>query len=334
VTGELGHEKIFVLRLTASVDRRLPRTWIPWLALSGWPLVIEFVGGLLPGQHIVLTEDEHLLLIVLAVLNAGALAGAGLAWRFATRRAHAVDRLVALSGARDRAVAPFYAAFRTRYQAVLPLGLGLLPIIWSVESAVSTGSRGSAEWLILASISWTLMLVGNDIWWLLVPPLFIMRLRDCDDLDLRWHDPARTPGIRTLAEGYGFAASFLVLAAFGATLPALLGRPLFGGAVPYIYYALIGLSLWVGVGTQMVIYYIVRRARLVSLDSLEVDSPLPRSSLIVPGNHEMPALLADKLSAYTTLMSATNLPYGSATVVQYLAALVGSLAGFVLQARG
>lgn len=173
----------------------------------------------------------------------------------------------------------------------------------------------------------------NVSYWLMVPPVLVIRVRGSRELRLRWNDPARTAGIRTLSEGYAFPAVFLALAAFAVTLPGALDHPLFGPVLPYLYVWLLVLSLWVGIATQLSLYAIVRRYRIRVLDTL---AATPGLMLTEDQSTSLPTLvqndqLSSMLSVYSSVAASPGLPYGTALVVQYVAAVVGSVIGFLLQ---
>jgi hypothetical protein len=168
----------------------------------------------------------------------------------------------------------------------------------------------------------------------MVPPVLVIRLHGSRELRLRWNDPARTSGIRTLSEGYAFPAVFLALAAFAVTVPGVLDHPLFGPFLPYLYIWLLILSLWVGVATQLSLYAIVRRYRIRVLDTLAATRSLLLAedqsaslSALVQNDDQ----LSSMLSIYSSVAAAPGLPYGTALVVQYVAAIIGSVVGFLLQ---
>ncbi|GAA2061117.1 hypothetical protein GCM10009839_85080 [Catenulispora yoronensis] len=127
-----------------------------------------------------------------------------------------------------------------------------------------------------------------------VPPILILRLRSSRELRLRWNDPARIIEIRMLSEGYAFPT----LAAFAITPPRLPDHPRLRTSPPHMYPRLLALGLLVGAGTQFTVYAIVRHRRTAILN---------------------------------ILAAAPGLPYGTALVVQYVAAVVGSVVGFLLQ---
>ena len=219
-------------------------------------------------------------------------------------------------------------------QAILPLLLASLPwLIAGVVGGFSTPALFPFV-LLLLNITWTLTLVGNTSYWLLVPPIMAIRMLSCRDMALRWNDPAHTEGIRTFSEGYAFPALFLALGALAVTVPGLVDRSLFGTYLLYLYGWLLILALWVGVLTQLCIYTIIRRFKLSILDVLAAQEGymIPESRTaeflaLVEGRPD----LTDSLALYNVVAAAPGLPFGTAVVVPYVAAIVGSVVGILLQ---
>jgi hypothetical protein len=78
----------------------------------------------------------------------------------------------------------------------------------------------------------------------------------------------------------------------------------------------------------------VRRYRISILDALAANRGLllaENQSDTLPGLVERDDQLSATLSIYGSVASSPGLPYGTALVVQYVAAVVGSLVGFLLQ---
>jgi hypothetical protein len=274
------------------------------------------------------------LIVLLGVIDGGMFAAAILAWRYGLERAHTIDDLLRPCANRDHVVSIVDTGIDTQRQAIFPVVFAILP--WAIV-LIHDGVHTWTEFpflLLLLNTTWSAAVLGNVSYWLIVPPIMVMRLRSCDDVMLRWNDPARTPGIRTFSEGYGYPAFFLALGALGVTFPGLVDHPIFGAYAIYLYGWLILLSLWIGVLSQLNIYLIVRKFRLQMLDDLA-----PADSFLVR-NHESASLL-DRLeqgphiqlsvSTYEKIASAPGLPFGTGLVVQYAAAVFGSIVAFMLQ---
>lgn len=128
---------------------------------------------------------------------------------------------------------------------------------------------------------------------------------------------------------------FLALAAFAVTVPGVIHHPVFGQLLPFLWAWLVILALWVGIATQLSVYLIVRRFKLRVLDDLAADGhglmltehQSRGLGALVRKDQELSAVL----SVYGSVTAAPGLPYGTALVVQYIAAIIGSLVAFLLQ---
>lgn len=329
---ERGFREIIAIRLVRGrVEpqvrmRKRPAAVARWLGFAYGPTLIGLVLplGADPAQR-------SILLLLLGTINAGMCAAATLAWRNGLTKATMIDRLLHASPHRDTVPAIVHRGLDLRWQVVPPVAFALLP--WVIALANGSFTRPTMATLALVTnLSWTLFLLGNVTYWLAVPPWLVVRMRSWSTLSLRWNDPARTPGLRALSEGYGYAGLFLALGAGVVTLPGMLGIPVFGPYLPFIYALLLALSGWVGVATQAFIYAIVRRFRLRLLDELAKSESFylteNRSAEIVTSTNRD---LSDTLAVYGAVAGAAGLPYGTALVVQYCAAVVGSITGVLLQ---
>jgi hypothetical protein len=96
--------------------------------------------------------------------------------------------------------------------------------------------------------------------------------------------------------------------------------------LPWLYAALFLTSIWVGLATQFALYLTVRRAKLAELD--RISGTLTRPARV--GTHAWDEING-QLSSYSVVASSTMLPYGSSTVLQYGTAVLGAVAGYLLQ---
>lgn len=335
---ELGFREVYTVWLPrgrSSVHEtaiRHRRTWIRWLGPSYGPALLSILLLAASGTGSYHADHAWLLLLI-GTINGGMFAAAVLSWKFALLKAATIDELLEPCGNRESLVEVIAAAVRHRWQAPPPILAAA--VVW-IAFIVS-----DSRWLdtmtgvvVLVNCTWSLMLLTNVSYWLVVPPILIVRLRSSRELRLRWNDPARTAGIRTLSEGYAFPAVFLALAAFAVTLPGALNHSLFGPFLPYLYLWLLLLSLWVGIATQFSLYAIVRRYRTGILDALAASHGMllaENESAMLPSLVREDDQLSSMLPIYGSIAASPGLPYGTALVVQYVAAVVGSLVGFLLQ---
>lgn len=335
---ERGFQEVYTVWLprgrhpVAEVAIRHWQTWVRWLGPSYGPAAVSILVLGASGTDS-FHADHAWLLLLIGTINGGMFAAAVLSWKFALLRADTLDELLEPCSNRDSLVSVVSTAVRHRWQA--PPSILAATILWIGYAASDSKWLASfTGFVVLLNCTWALMLLVNVSYWLAIPPVLIIRLRSSRELRLRWNDPAHTSGIRTLSEGYAFPAVFLALAAFAVTLPGALDHPLFGSFLPYLYLWLLALSLWVGIATQLSLYAIVRRYRIRMLDSLASNGDLllaenqSATLLTLIENNDQ---LSSTLSIYASVASSEGLPYGTALVVQYVAAIVGSVVGFLLQ---
>jgi hypothetical protein len=309
------------------------QTWVRWLG-SAYGLPLLSIVVLAASGTRSFTGDHGWLLFLLGTINGGMFAAAVLSWKYALLRAPTLDELLEPCANRESLIAVISAGLRHRYQLTLPLAFAIVPWIGLAASS-SRWLHSPTGVLVLLNSTWSLALLGSVSYWLFVPPVLVIRLRACREVRLRWNDPAHTPGIRTLSEGYAYPAIFLALAAFAVTVPGVVHHPIFGRLLPFLWLWLVILALWVGVATQLSLYLIVRRFKLRVLDDLAEDG-----SGLMLAEHQSRGIgalvrrdqeLGAVLSVYGSVTAAPGLPYGTALVVQYIAAIIGSLVAFLLQ---
>jgi hypothetical protein len=334
-----GFKEIYAIRLVRgrlspgdSVTRH-PSSLLRWIGLSYGPAVLTLVVA--AGSHAWWAQPKKTgLVLLLGTVNAGAFAAAALAWGYALKRSATIDDLLRPCQKRDWVVSVTNRAIDHDRQVVLPFLFSILPWLIAGISGSYSHSRLFPLILILLNLTWTMALIGNTSYWLLVPPIMALRLRQCDDIELRWNDPAHTEGIRTFSEGYAFSASFLALATLAVTIPGLIDRPLFGSYLLYLYCWLLLLSLWIGIVTQLFIYLIIRHFKYEILDALATGRDYNLSE------HQSAEILAlmktrpdlnDRLTIYNVVAAASSLPFGTALITQYVVAIVGSIVSVLLQ---
>ncbi|KPM52518.1 hypothetical protein ACG83_29790 [Frankia sp. R43] len=333
----LGFRRIYAIFLVRG-NRDPGRTAIrsPWAILR--LMVLSYGPGLLTvavastavGGTWGLSSDDLLLLALLGTVNGGMLGAASLAWSFPLQRLSTVDDLIRSSAHRDRIVSPVLRGYGI-WQATLPVAAAAIPVI----ILLTQDSHTARNIAITVNLVWSMSFLGNVSYWLIVPPIMAIFMRKCADLSLRWNDPARTPGVRTLSEGYAYSAIFLALAAFTVTLPGLFDKaPTLGRYLPYLYGLLLGLSLWVGAFTQFMLFTIIRRFRLSMMDALTGSDTYQLSEARAMEILERVRVSENSPStraAYEMFAEAPSLPYGTGLIVQYATAILGSVVGFLLQ---
>jgi len=255
------------------------------------------------------------------LMTGGATGAAFLAWGFCDHRAKVVDALVPTPTAKLRTFRPIQAALSYKWQLIacaIGIGIGSSAIL---QSGVMHEGHVAARVLVLATGASTSFVVSNDIYWLLAAPSIAYLLPFSPDLRIRWNDPARTPGIQLLAEGYILSTMLVMLAAVGVTLPGLFGEPILGRWLSFVYVSLLAISLWIGVGTQFALYVVIRRVKLESL------AQISKYHTSIPHRNEL-VDIDGFTSTYLSVSLSPGLPYGTGVVLQYFVAVATSLFAF------
>lgn len=329
-----GFQEIFAIRLSRGADvgvqaRTRVTTYVRWLGLAYMPVLINILLITLRAPASDRRTSTLTLLALLGTVNAGMFAAAVLAWGYAVGRAGTIDDLIRPCRDRDRIAAVIDKAVDFRRQIALPTLFAALPFIIALTAGREGLRTTPFPALVVINVAWSMFWLGNVSYWLLVAPLLLVRLRHSDQLALRWNDPARTPGVRTFAEGFTYPALFIALGAFAVTVPRLFDLELFGVFLPVIYGWLILLSLWVGVATQVNLYLIIRRYKLRVLDELcaaRSFTVAEDETRIIPRRlRRTPSTLPTVLACYDTVAAAPILPYGTGLVVNYVAAVLGGI---------
>jgi hypothetical protein len=331
--------KIFIIRMIwrrVSIKARVhrnPAMFMRWIGLSFGPALVSIpLAEAIDGRLWPFSIRQSALFALLAIINGGMFAAPFLAWRYAATKAGTIDELLRPCRERERITSLIGRAAAPRRQAFMPVLLGILPaVITLLHGRAITWTAASLT--LLLNTTWSMAVLGNVAYWLLVPPLLASRMRKCNDLALRWNDPAHTPGIRTLSLGFAYSACYLALGALAVTAPGIFHYPIFDPYTSYLYALLAGLSAWVGVYTHINIYFIVQGFKLRILDDLATQDKFvvtpDRSSEILEKLENKPVTAA--ISMYDKIATAPAMPYGTGVVVPYLSAIAGSVVAFLLQ---
>ncbi len=324
---EAGWQDIFVLRLLGArtgihLDHRRLSTLYRWLIWSLWPVALLLVLKLVSLTGVLhIYKLDWITATSLAVVNLGMFGAANNAWRYALRRSHTIDEFLATSPDRDSIVRPIHTGLRPAIQFILPVIFAVIPPAILLYRTTPT-SLSAIDCAVTCILMWSMFLYGNVTWWLLVPPILVWRIRKSSRLNCRWHDPARTPGIRTFVEGYANTGIYLGLGAIGVIVTRIaMPRSSALQYFPALYLSLFLTSLWIGLGTQLALFLTIRRAKLEQLDYLAVGLNYPQGSAA----HWEQA--ANKLTIYSAVAGSSLMPYSTSTVLQVVTALGGALAG-------
>lgn len=181
------------------------------------------------------------------------------------------------------------------------------------------------------AVALTGLIAGNCLYWLVVMSEFSRRLLRRPGLAVVWHSPASTPGLSLLSDAFA-SLTVAVLVAFLAaeilTLHALsYGHSTVLTVISNIMPVLAGVgALIAGILPHIWLYLAVRDARRSALDKLR---PLIDNEPPVTG--ENAEQLHARIELYRLVETSPGLPFNAASMVQYAAAVLGTLLAFFLE---
>lgn len=180
------------------------------------------------------------------------------------------------------------------------------------------------------SVAWTAAIGANMGYWIIVNPEFIRRLLRLKQLNLIWHSPASTLVIVKLSRGFAFTAIAMLGAALTTELlafrishynksAALYGMTIFVPVLAGLF------TLVVGLMPHWWLYAVVRDARRASLEALQrlIGNRPPNSPRAA--DHEQ-----GLVELYRLVEESPGLSFSTVAMVQYAAAVLGSLVAYFL----
>lgn len=289
-----------------------------WAALSFVPAFPPAIYALGAGE----VDRKRVLAFcaVLAFTTAGAIGAAFTAWRRVAKRGPAISGLCSDHDAACIAT-PLTWGYRREPQAGVALVGVAVGLTMLALGSADLGWPTPLRLLVSLPVAMTAAVVAINVYWLLLTPLLAWRLAKVDCLDLRWNDPANSPGIRALAEGY--VESGLLMSALAAAVagPQLFGVVIFGDAMPIVYWTIVGVTAWIGAVPLLLLMMKVHDHKMVALDALSATRPQFNATGDLDDVEEF-------ASTYAAVASAPLLPVGIGTAIPFMAFLATSLAGF------
>jgi hypothetical protein len=183
------------------------------------------------------------------------------------------------------------------------------------------------------AVALTGMIAGDSLYWLVVMSEFSRRLLRRPGLNVVWHSPASTPGLTMLSDAFTSLTVAVLAACLGAEVLALhAGRYGHSAVLATIsnimpVFASAG-ALLAGILPHAWLYLAVRDARRSALDRLR-----PLIDNEPPGTEEKVERLHERIELYRLVETSPGLPFNAASMVQYAAAVLGTLLAFVLERR-
>jgi hypothetical protein len=315
---ERGYAVVPVLAVPAFVTARLPgrRLLVTAVLLGFWPVVLNEVPGLgVSAWSARMWLGLCGVLAILLVLSAeGGWRRLGEAW------AH-LEEMIPASPARSVLIERWMARLLTRraqYACAVPVAAGVVVLLHLVRPALAPDVPvGPMSYVMVA---WVGFLGGNVVYWLCAMGALPRRLRRCGPVRLLRHDPAMTPGLVAMADGYLYVAGtmgmgVLVTEVLALMLPNRSDSSLLSGVVFWFPILAGAIALWAAIQPFFPIYQIARTTWRQTLRELspEVENRDPVTTEL-----------------YYHVRGVSLLPINTSTIVQYCAAILGVLGGFAI----
>lgn len=305
--------------------------WPLYLVLiSEWPLVLNGLLFLVYPQWAAVKGRAMLWIAGFGLTVALMLLSAMVAWTFPGERGQLFDDIIADSPQRLQ-VSQWLARYMSyRRQLLIPVAGAISgPIyLYLVRHQVEQTVAIAVPSYLL--VSWTSFVGGNVAYWLWIAPGVPKRLYRCQNIRLRWQDPAATPGIRLMADGYGIAAMFLLagtisISALGFWLP----KALTSRAEVYLLFVFFGVAVCTSIRVTVVpmawVWLMATEHKRTAMAL--IDRKLPDLG-IAPDSKS--AAIEKWLSIYQAVSNASAFPFSTGVMVQYGAAMAGSVLAFFI----
>jgi hypothetical protein len=293
---------------------------------SYWPLALNLVLRYAWPAAAVRTAHAWATIAVSSVADMAMLASAWGAWHFFSAAAPDIDDLISTST--QGASLKHWLRNRIRLRIQIPvivLSISLAVILTILASKVTEIRATSYMSSVLMAL-----IGGNVCYWLYTVAELSFRLHFCKPLKLNWFDPARTPAILRMCDCYSFTAGALVagvvcVEAFAVLIPTRNGSTAIASlAVIFPIFAAIT-ALCVGVQPYISVYLLVKHAKNRTLD--EIATLITTSAPTALKRKKVVELV----TIHRDISNQPCLPIGIPSVVQYSAAILGTLAAYFLQ---
>lgn len=313
--------------LTVRLERlRVARPAAVALVLaSQWPTLLNELFNVVAPSHGVATGTSRMWLLICGALCCLMMLSARSGWR---RISAAGDLIHEMVGESPGCATNVERWLTRALSPVRQLGICLLAAALCVTLLIGVRPAllpdipvGPASYLM---VGWLGFLGGNTMYWLCAMGDLPRRIRKSRPVTLMRHDPAMTPGLIALCDGYIFVASAMSVGVLITEITALMlpnrtNSALLQDVVLY-FPVLAGLiALWAAIQPFLPIYLMAREVKREML--------LDLSTQVTGGGAESPNRM---LELYFHIRSASLLPINTATVVQYGAAIVGVVGGFAI----
>jgi hypothetical protein len=295
------------------------------MVLGIWPVLLnELFNLLVPGLGVTVWAARMWLALcgaLCVLLMLCAVDG----WRRIVSAADHLDEMVPDSPRRRALIELWLGRLLSRWMQLavaVPTTIGVVVVLHLVRPALEPEVPvGLASYVM---VGWLGFLGANVVYWLCAMGALPRRLERCAPVRLVRHDPAMTPGLVALADGYVYVAAtmsvgVLVTEILALMLPNRSDSMLLSGLVVWFPILAGVIALWAAIQPYFPIHRMARRTWRETLRDL--------STAMETGEANRPGASAE---LYFHVRALSLLPINTGTVVQYCAAIIGVVGGFAI----
>lgn len=333
---ERGFDRMLAVRLARMGhpgDRQWPgllRALGPCALAASLPLYIEVTARLFAPTYALHTFEAVSWVAILSALSVFGLLCAWWVWTLLAETAPHLDDLIRDSSLRAALADALMRFMSVRRQLVVTVAGSvacclLLRLIQPY--IVDNLEMGPVSYL---AIFWSTLIGGNCAYWMAFFVYFASRILRSSDLNLVWHSPASTPAIARMSTGYAFTTTVTLIALLAVELLSIRAST-YGSsavldsvirAVPPIAAVC---ALATGIIPHMLLFVAVRNARQATLLAM-----LPLTGAEPPTTAQEVKSVQENIALYRLVETSPGLPFNTAAIVQYGAAIFGSIVAFFL----
>lgn len=329
--AQRGYRTVPAIAAARLLAERLPGRVSFWTAVpsvlvaASWPNLLNIAMlGISPGAAL---KGASALtgLAILTTTNLLMLTAAWLGWRMFINAVAEIDELIQLPAEKIR--------LRNWIRRRLSRSRQLIICVIFVATVVAVRELNSApsnvSLLSQIVVGWSMAIAASTLYWIVTWAEGPARLYRCTSLKLNWYDGTRTPGVKHLQRIYSFIALALGAGVLAAEAFSLLIANRYGSALPSTFWTflpvvLAALALYAGAGPFFFLYLIIRREREMVL--WRIGKQLDRFT----SEQLDDSSVGNFLASYSQVSAMSSWPLTSGAVVQYTAAVVGSLLAYAL----
>jgi hypothetical protein len=314
--------------------RRWPKSMVGVISsaalAASWPLVLELILLLLMPGVALHTRRAITWLVAISALDTLEMLCAWRAWDLWIKAIPSMDDLISGCTGIDRILQWYTKMLSTPRQLAVSIAFAASGdvFLWAISPVIRPHLEiGLVSYL---SVAWTCAVGANGIYWLIINPELTRRILSLDNLHMIWHSPANTPAIIKLSRGYGFI-TIVVLGASLSTeflafqLSSYRKDSLLSALTIFVPVLAGVLALIVGLAPHLWLYVVVRNVRnkaLLAVERLIGERP--------PGTRRTAEQIRGHIELYRLIEQSPGLPFSTVAMVQYAAAVLGSLVAYFL----